>query len=368
MAIARIEMYGYELTYAHGEYVMSGGRGATAQESTLVRVIDEGGREGWGEVATLAGTYLPAFTGSARAAIERLAPQLIGLDAANPGAVNAAMDATLLGHQHGKSPLDIACWDIFGQTVGQPVAALLGGIVNPRFPLYEAVPLADPDAMADFVVRRTEAGINAYQVKIGNEPRVDAQRMRHVIDVARPDATIIGDSNGGWSLQDAIIAARLMDGLPMYLEQPCREHDQNVIVSQRTTLPLILDECVVNLADLFRARNEAGAGTINIKLSRVGGITAARRMRDTAIGLGVSVCLEDTWGGDVTSAAVCHLAASTPSASLLTTSYFNDWTNEHVAGHQPRSVDGIGEVSTAPGLGITVDRSLLGAPLASFGG
>jgi L-alanine-DL-glutamate epimerase-like enolase superfamily enzyme len=359
-------MYGYELTYAHGEYVMSGGRAATAQESTLVRVIDADGREGWGEVATLAGTYLPAFTGSARAAIERLAPELIGVDAANPGAVNAAMDATLLGHHHGKSPLDIACWDVFGQTVGCPVGALLGGVVNPSFPLYEAVPLTAPTEMAAFVTRRTAAGINAFQVKVGNEPRIDAERMRHVIAAARPDATIIGDSNGGWSLQDAIIAVGLLADLPVYVEQPCREHDANVIVSRKTRLPLILDESVVGLADLFRARDEASAGSVNIKLSRVGGLTAARRMRDTAVALGMSVCLEDTWGGDVTSAAVAHLASSTPPRSLLTTSFFNDWTNEHVAGYQPRSVDGFGEAPSTPGLGVSVQVAPLGAPLATF--
>jgi cis-L-3-hydroxyproline dehydratase len=51
---------------------------------------------------------------------------------------------------------------------------------------------------------------------------------------------------------------------------------------------------------------------------------------------------------------------------MLTVSFMNDWTNEHVAGYQPRSMNGVGSAPTAPGLGITVDRSLLGDPLAVY--
>ena len=43
----------------------------------------------------------------------------------------------------------------------------------------------------------------------------------------------------------------------------------------------------------------------------------------------------------------------------------NDWTNEHVAGYQPRSVDGFGSAPTGPGLGIEVDAERLGAPVVS---
>ena len=81
--------------------------------------------------------------------------------------------------------------------------------------------------------------------------------------------------------------------------------------------------------------------------------------------LNLMVSVEDMWGGDVITAAVSHLAASTRPENLLMTSFFNDWTDGHVAGYQPRSVDGRGSAPTGPGLGIEVDESLLGAPLFS---
>ena len=138
------------------------------------------------------------------------------------------------------------------------------------------------------------------------------------------------------------------------------------IVRRMTSLPLILDESVVNASELCRAKLEAGASAVNIKLGRVGGISAAVRMRDLAQDLQISYCIEDMFGGDIVSAAVSHVASSSSPEHLLHCSFFNDWSNEHVAGYQPRSRNGRGSAPTGPGLGIEVDRTALDAPLAVF--
>ncbi len=367
MKIASIDVYGYELTYAHGEYVMSKGRAAQSQSSTLVRVRTDSGLVGWGETCTLGGTYLPAFAGGTRAALAELAPAVLGFDPRNLGLLHRAMDAVLLGQNNAKSAIDIACWDILGKAAGLPVATLIGGIQQPRFPLYEAVPLAAPEEMAAFVVKRGKAGINRFQVKVGNDPYEDARRTRAVVEAAGPGAVIIADSNGGWGLQSAIIAVRLLAGLDVYVEQPCRETTDCAIVQKTSSLPLVLDESVVSAADLYRAKYDAGAGSVNIKLGRLGGISGAARMRNLVHDLCMTACIEDVWGGDVTSAAVAHVAASTAPETLLHASFFNDWTNEHVAGYQPRSAGGFGTVPTGAGLGIDVDAASLGAPLFSVG-
>jgi len=366
MKISAIELYGYKLSYAHGEYVMSGGRAATQQDSTLVRMLTDEGVEGWGETATLAGTYLPTFYGSTRAALQELAPHLIGLDPCNTTRVNRAMHDVLLGQLNAKSAIDIACWDIFGQKVGLPISALIGGVQQEQFPLYEAVPLASPQAMADYVTERGKAGIRRFQLKVGNNPYDDAARTRAVMDAAEDDMFVIADSNGGWNLQAAITAVRLMQDLDVYIEQPCRETADCAIVRSMTALPMVMDESIIHADDLFRAKYEVKAGSINLKIGRVGGITTAVALRNQAQAMGMTFCIEDMWGGDVTSAAVAHMAASSLPESLLHASFFNDWTNEHVAGYQPRSQHGKGAAPVGAGLGITVDKSLLGAPLATF--
>ena len=366
MKIARIDVFAFDLTYVHGVYRMSGGRDVTSLPSTLVRVTSDSGLEGWGEVCPLGTTYLPAHAGGARAALELLAPALIGLDPTNLAAVNDAMDAVLMGHAYAKSPVDVACWDLTGRAWGTSVAAMLGGIRQTEFPLYIAVPLGTPEEMTEYVLARRVEGIHRFQLKIGGDPTEDAQRARHVVEHTGPEDIIIGDANCGWRLNEAIIAARAMAGLPRYyFEQPCPTMDECIEVRRHTTLPMVYDEVVSDVASLLRASREGGAGAFNLKVSKVGGLTKAKLMRDLGQELGLQVTIEDTWGGDIVSATSAHLAASTRPEALLSVSFMNDWTNEHVAGYRPRSENGIGKLPQGPGLGIEVDARMLDEPIFS---
>jgi cis-L-3-hydroxyproline dehydratase len=365
LKLVGLDCFGYELRYAHGEYVMSGGRAAVSQIGTLVRLRTDGGLDGWGEITPLGSTYLPTFAEGVRTALRFLAPHLLKLDPTNISRFRRVMDAVLMGHQYAKSAVDIACWDLRGKAAGLPITVLLGGLLQQDFPLYEAVPLGSPESMASFVERRRSRGINRFQLKVGNNPRDDAARTKAVVETATDDTIVIADSNGGWSLLDARIAMNSMADLPVFIEQPCRTTEDSVLASRGSKLPLVLDESIVTLSDVYEAKRLAGVSSINIKISRVGGLTAAALMRDVMQDLNLMVSVEDMWGGDVITAAVSHLAASTRPESLLMTSFMNDWTDGHVAGYRPRSVNGRGSAPTGPGLGIEVDTSLLGEPLFS---
>jgi L-alanine-DL-glutamate epimerase-like enolase superfamily enzyme len=362
--IERIDVFGYELTYAHGDYVMSSGREITSLPSTVVRVTTRDGAQGFGEACPLGSTYLPAFGEGARAAIRELAPALIGVDATNLAEIHRRMDGRLRGHGYAKSALDVACWDAFGRLVGKPVAALLGGALQAELPLYVAIPLGPPEQMADFVTRERSGGIRNFQAKLGGDPVEDAARVAAVIAATGPGDAVTGDANGGWHRQDAIIAARLMEGSQRFrLEQPCPTLEECLAVRRLTTLPMVLDEVITDLPALVRAAGLDAMDQVNLKVGRVGGLLPARLMRDTAVALGIRLMIEDSWGGDIVTAAVAQLAAGTPPDALFAVSYMNDWTMEHIAGYQPRSRGGLGPVPSGPGLGIEVDVAGLGAPL-----
>jgi L-alanine-DL-glutamate epimerase-like enolase superfamily enzyme len=364
--IERIDIFGYELTYAHGDYVMSGGREVRRLPSTVVRVTTRDGATGFGEACPLGTTYLPAFGEGARAALRELAPALIGADATNSADVHRRMDARLRGHEYAKSALDVACWDAFGRIVGQPVAALLGGVLQAELPLYVAIPLGPPARMAEFVARERAAGIHRFQAKLGADPAEDARRVFAVLEATGPSDAVTGDANGAWRRQDAIMAARLLEGAQRFrLEQPCPTLEECVAVRRLTTLPMVLDEVIVDEPTLVRAAGLDAMDQVNLKIGRVGGLLPARLMRDTAVALGIRLMIEDSWGGDVVTAAVAHLAAGTPPDALFAVSFMNDWTLEHIAGGAPRSRDGLGPVPAGPGLGIEVDVAGLGAPLFS---
>jgi L-alanine-DL-glutamate epimerase-like enolase superfamily enzyme len=343
---------------------MSEGRVLDALQSTIVRVVTADGLAGHGEVCPLGTRYLPAFTEGARAALREICPALVGVDAANLAAVGAAMDGALLGHAYAKSPVDVACWDVLGRRAGLPLYALLGGLRAESFSLYVAVPLAPVDEMARFVEERMAEGVRHFQLKLGADPHEDAARAAEVARMLGDQGLLVADANCGWLPQDAVVAARLLDPLDrVYLEQPCRTLEECVAVRRHTTLPMVLDEIILDVRSLLRAVSANALEAFNLKISRVGGLTNARLMRDLAEDLGLRVTLEDTWGGDVTTAAVAHLAASTRPEHLLTVSFMNDWTNEHVAGYEPRSANGVGAAPAGPGLGIEVDLEMLGAPL-----
>lgn len=365
-AIAAIEVYAYDLTYRHGDYVMSNGRVVSTLDSTIVRLITEQGVSGFGEICPLGAAYLPGFPGGVRAAIAEMGPQLLGVEVTSPASLHRAMDAALAGHAYAKAGLDVACFDALGQQSGLPVAALLGGKVTNAFALYVAVPLASPAAMAAHVRASLAEGIHRFQLKVGGEVVEDCERVAAVLDATGAGDLVIADANGGWRQLEAVRAAQLLSELAgsdrLLLEQPCPTMEECIPVRAKCPLPMILDESIIDVRALLRAEQLGLGDAINLKIGRVGGLAPARRLRDAAVSLGWSLTIEDTWGGDVTTAAVSHLAASTPSESLLNVSFMNDWTTPQIAGYEPRSVDGHGSAPERPGLGIDVNLAALGRP------
>ncbi|MGB5705648.1 MAG: mandelate racemase/muconate lactonizing enzyme family protein [Arenicellales bacterium] len=364
MKITQLTVYGYDLSYRYGDYVMSGNQVITHLPSTVVRISTDQGLEGWGEVCPLGPLYLASHGQGARAALQEMAPGLIGVDPTNLSAVHIALDGSLRGHSYAKSAVDVACWDLLGKATGRDVATLLGGRLQQNFPLYKAVPLGSPEEMKEYVLERRAEGIHRFQLKIGANPYDDAERVRHVLEVTGDEDYIVADANGGWRLQDAMIAARLLEPLQrVFFEEPCKTLEECLYVRRHTSLPMVLDEVITDVNTMLRAFHTGGMEAVNLKISKFAGLTGSKLVRDIADKLGLRVTIEDSWGGDLVTAAVSHLAASTRADQVLTVSFMNDWTNEHIAGYMPRSDHGVGAAPTGPGLGVEVDVDRLGAPL-----
>jgi L-alanine-DL-glutamate epimerase-like enolase superfamily enzyme len=111
------------------------------------------------------------------------------------------MDGLLHGGTSGKSAIDVACWDLRAKALDVPVSTLLGGVINPSFPLYEAVPMGTPDEMASFIRNRRATGVNRFQLKVGNKPEEDVERVRAAVEAGDRDTVVIADANGGWNLK-----------------------------------------------------------------------------------------------------------------------------------------------------------------------
>jgi L-alanine-DL-glutamate epimerase-like enolase superfamily enzyme len=362
MRITEIELYDYEARYAHGHYAMSRGRVSSGERSLVIRVSTDDGLDGWAETCPNGRTYLPSFVEGEHAALTVLANAVLGLDPRNLAELNAVMSQTLLGSLAAKGALDMACWDIFGQSVGLPVHAVLGGRTQDTFPVFLAVPTVPGLDLDGFLKREGERGVRVFQVKVGDAWQDDVARVRAVVERLDAGCTVLADANGGWNLQSALLAARALEGLPVRLEQPCRTMTDCGQLSRRTSLPLVLDECVTTMDDLMRAKYEVGAAGINLKLSRVGGYTPARAIRDAAQGLDLSLTIDDTWGGSLTTTQNAQFAANCQPANLVGVSLFGDWTEPRIAPAPRMGADGRAAAPDTAGLGVTVDLTELGEP------
>ena len=159
-ADSAIEVYQIDLPYANGTYRLSGGRAYESFDATIVRVITDCGLEGWGESTPFGTSYIAAHAKGVRTGLEEIAPAVIGLDPRKLDQLNDTMDMALLGHNHAKTPIDVACWDIFGKAVEMPVCDLLGGRVKGSVPVISSIGSeATPEAMREKVARHREQGL-----------------------------------------------------------------------------------------------------------------------------------------------------------------------------------------------------------------
>jgi L-alanine-DL-glutamate epimerase-like enolase superfamily enzyme len=334
-------------------------------DSTVVAVHTDAGITGYGEVCPLGPAYLPAYAEGARAGIAKLAPQLIGLEATDLAVLNGHMDAALRGHPYVKSALDMACWDILGKTAGLPVVTLLGGRYGETFPLYRAISQESPDRMAEMVALYRSEGYIRFQLKVGGDPDTDVERIRRVAARLERGDVLIADANTGWTQHQALRVVDAVREEDVYIEQPCASYQECLVVRRHTNRPFVLDEVVDSLAMVVEGVRDQAMDVINLKISKVGGLTKARQIRDLCVSLGIALTIEDTWGGDIITAAIAHLAHSTPPSLLFTATDFNSYVTVSNAAGAPKRQNGRMAAPLTPGLGVEPRWEVLGQPLIS---
>jgi len=363
MKIQRISVYRVELPLCEGSYKWSGGKAVTVFDSTIVEVETDAGITGHGEVCPLGPFYLPAYANGVRAGIAELGPHLLGEDPRQLQQLQRRMDAALKGHPYVKSAIDMACWDILGKATQQPVCTLLGGRYGEDFVLYRAISQESPEAMAARVAGYRTEGYRRFQLKVGGDPSEDIARIRAVAGQLQPGDRLVADANTGWLMHDALRVVRGVRDFDVYIEQPCLSYEECLSVRRHTDHPFVLDEVIDSVEMLLRGRADLAMDVVNIKISKFGGLTKARQARDLCVSLGIAMTLEDSWGSDIVTAAVAHLAHSTPPEFLFTATDFNSYVTVSSADGAPRRRNGRMAASTAPGLGISPRREMLGKPL-----
>jgi L-alanine-DL-glutamate epimerase-like enolase superfamily enzyme len=303
-----------------------------------------------------------ALTAALRRAVDSLAPLLISDDPTRVEAIAAKLRRLAGASGPGGiftlalSAIDIACWDLKGKAVGQPVAALLGGLRD-RVPTYASGALMRPhpiDYLAKAGPRLRDMGFRQMKMQCGSEPTVEAsvERVRVMREAIGPDVDLMCDINQLWSVNQAIEVGKRIEPYHLFwLEDPTAHDDYAGLarIADNLVTPIAAGEYHYGIVPFRHMLEARSIDIVMIDLLRAGGITQWMKIAGMAEAFNLPVV------SHLVPELHVHLIAAIPNG--LTVEYM-PWTlrlwEEHPALERGQLV-----VPTKPGLGLAFDQAAL---------
>jgi L-alanine-DL-glutamate epimerase-like enolase superfamily enzyme len=277
------------------------------------------------------------------------------------------MNEALCGHEHAKTAIDVACWDIFGKSVGMPVCDLLGGRTSTKLPIISSIHVGDPEEMLVRVAEHRRSGYVGHSIKVSGEPVTDAARITASLSDKQPGEFFLVDANGGLTVETALRMLRLLpNGLDFVLEAPCATWRECVSLRRRTNVPIYFDELATADASIVQLIADDAVEGIGMKISKNGGLTKCRHQRDICLSAGYSITVQDTVGSDISFAAIVQMAQTIPEKYLRCILETRDMVTVKTADGPFEVIEGRLSAPNLPGLGITPRLDVMGEPVASY--
>ncbi|MEM7318088.1 MAG: mandelate racemase/muconate lactonizing enzyme family protein [Pseudomonadota bacterium] len=360
MKITRIRVFQTDLPYVGGSYAWGAGNVIDVARASVVVVDTDAGFQGCGEFTPCGENYMVAHSEGVVALARLIGRDLLGTDPTQVARRELQMDHLVQGHGYAKAPFDAAFWDLLAQSLGVPLWAVWGGRLTDGAPMYRVAPQKEtPQTVAELDIYRAQS-YRHFQIKVGADWSLDIDRIRTTVSLLDSGEKAFADANQGWRVDDAIRVARATRDLDYVLEQPCHSYQECMQVRARTDLPMKLDECVTGLPVAQAIVTDRAAELVCLKISNLGGLSKARRVRDFLVENRIPVVAEDTWGGEIATAALSHFAATTPSEFLHNTTDLMNYNTRSTGIGGAEARDGRLYAPDQPGLGVSPDFDSLG--------
>jgi muconate cycloisomerase len=283
----------------------------------LVKMTADDGTVGWGEAGP-SRRWSAETTESCYTSIKNyLSPVLIGRDPFDIAGLHAAMNTELApgldpGQPIAKAALDLAAHDLICRSLGIPLQSWLGAKARDRIELSYLVSAPDVEGVLQSVQAGLKEGYRAFKVKVGHEPKLDIERVRGVLELAK-DCTVWVDANQGYTLDEALRAARGFEVLGIELfEQPIpmAEFSGMKKLLSATGMTIALDEAAMGLPVVIELIRREAVEALVIKVNKVGGIHYARQLCDLARNAGLGLIGSGLMDAPIGFAASVHLFAA----------------------------------------------------------
>lgn len=324
---------------------------------TLVKLTTDDGFVGWGE--TYGGTQACENLEAAR-------PHAIGAD---PFAVNALH--ARVPEARTFSPLEVACLDIAGQALGQPVYNLLGGKL--RDPVEFAAYLfyhfdcpqygecLTPEAMVEQARRLvSEHGFRALKLKGGVlPPDEEIETLRLLRQEFGPDFRLRHDPNAIWSVETSIRVTNALEGVLEYMEDPTWGMEGMAEVHRHVNVPLSTNMCLVAFGHFPEGIRLQAVDVVLSDHHYWGGLRATQEMDKICHTWGLGVSMHSNSHLGISLAAMLHAAAATPHLTYACDTHYVWIEEDLLEGGKRTFQDGTMSVPGGAGLGIRVDEDVV---------
>jgi len=314
----------------------------------LVRLSTDVGLKGWGEARV---TWRPWELAARRNA---LLPALVGRSVFD---IEELLSLEVLGSAPLRCAVEMAAWDLVGRATRQPLCHLFGGGYRRRIPLAVRLTGRRPEHMAAVARAMADQGFYAQILTSCGVVDTDLAALAAVRDSAGPRTEIRLDGSALYDVETArdLCAELEYDSLQYFLD-PLRGADlfSTATLARQTSVPLGVGRAIRNPADVLVAVRSGAAPYVVVDIERVGGLLPARKCAAVADAGGIRAMLGGGPSLGIATAAMLHLAASTPALSSGNECAYHQLQDD-VLSEPLQIVDGMMAVPQGPGLGIRVD-------------
>lgn len=285
---------------------------------------------------------------------------VLGQNPMNIEKLHEIMNESIYGVPSAKAAIDIACFDIIGKKLSQPVYQLIGGRYHKEFPLTHVLSIAEPEVMADEAAVMVDKGYLSFKMKVGTEIKADVERIQKVRERVGNHIAIRVDVNQGWkNSSQTLRALRSLDDIELdWIEQPVLADDIDgmVTVKSKTSFPLMIDEALKGTREMREIIQKQAADKVNIKLMKCGGIYPAVKLAHQAEMAGIECQVGSMVESSIASAAGFHVAFSKRIITSVELTGPLKFSKD--VGNLVYDVPFI-RLSDKPGLGIEINKSVL---------